>query len=63
MQGTDSGVDTYFGFCTYPGRELRHRVDLKVIEAIPSYIRKPSKDYVEVQKITLKFTESCLSSM
>ncbi|KAL2334267.1 hypothetical protein Fmac_015480 [Flemingia macrophylla] len=29
-QGTDSGVDTYFGFCTYPGRELRHRIDLKV---------------------------------
>ncbi|CAJ1953327.1 unnamed protein product [Sphenostylis stenocarpa] len=28
--GTDSGVDTYFGFCTYPGRELRHRIDLKV---------------------------------
>jgi hypothetical protein len=30
MQGTDSGVDTYFGLCTYPGRELRHRIDLKV---------------------------------
>ncbi|KAI7726535.1 hypothetical protein M8C21_023227 [Ambrosia artemisiifolia] len=29
-QGTDSGVDTYFGLCTYPGRELRHRIDLKV---------------------------------
>ncbi|XP_050905592.1 DNA polymerase lambda isoform X2 [Lathyrus oleraceus] len=29
-EGTDSGVDTYFGFCTYPGRELRHRIDLKV---------------------------------
>ncbi|KAL8205959.1 hypothetical protein R6Q57_009510 [Mikania cordata] len=28
--GTDSGVDTYFGLCTYPGRELRHRIDLKV---------------------------------
>lgn len=26
----DSGVDTYFGLCTYPGRELRHRIDLKV---------------------------------
>ncbi|KAJ8500363.1 hypothetical protein OPV22_010915 [Ensete ventricosum] len=30
MEGTDSGVDTYFGLCTYPGRELRHRIDLKV---------------------------------
>ncbi|XP_027361484.1 DNA polymerase lambda isoform X2 [Abrus precatorius] len=29
-EGTDSGVDTYFGFCSYPGRELRHRIDLKV---------------------------------
>ncbi|KAL4556416.1 hypothetical protein LXL04_039067 [Taraxacum kok-saghyz] len=29
-QDTDSGVDTYFGLCTYPGRELRHRIDLKV---------------------------------
>ncbi|KAI3810651.1 hypothetical protein L1987_20273 [Smallanthus sonchifolius] len=29
-QGTDSEVDTYFGLCTYPGRELRHRIDLKV---------------------------------
>ncbi|KAM3303994.1 DNA polymerase lambda isoform X1 [Capsicum chacoense] len=29
-EGTDSGVDTYFGLCTYPGRELRHRVDFKV---------------------------------
>ncbi|KAG5051010.1 DNA polymerase lambda [Glycine soja] len=29
-EATDSGVDTYFGFCTYPGRELRHRIDLKV---------------------------------
>ncbi|KAJ4838618.1 hypothetical protein Tsubulata_019381 [Turnera subulata] len=29
-QGTDSGVDTYFGLCTYPGRELRHRIDFKV---------------------------------
>ncbi|KAI3770783.1 hypothetical protein L6452_01927 [Arctium lappa] len=29
-QGTDLGVDTYFGLCTYPGRELRHRIDLKV---------------------------------
>ncbi|KAM0824460.1 hypothetical protein ACQ4PT_070188 [Festuca glaucescens] len=28
--GTDCGVDTYFGLCTYPGRELRHRIDLKV---------------------------------
>ncbi|XP_062232857.1 DNA polymerase lambda-like [Phragmites australis] len=27
--GTDSGVDTYFGLCTYPGRDLRHRIDLK----------------------------------
>ncbi|KAK1421684.1 hypothetical protein QVD17_24217 [Tagetes erecta] len=29
-QGTNFGVDTYFGLCTYPGRELRHRIDLKV---------------------------------
>ncbi|PRQ41218.1 putative DNA-directed DNA polymerase [Rosa chinensis] len=29
-EGTDSGVDTYFGLCTYPGRELRHRIDIKV---------------------------------
>ncbi|XP_030447849.1 DNA polymerase lambda isoform X1 [Syzygium oleosum] len=29
-EGADSGVDTYFGLCTYPGRELRHRIDLKV---------------------------------
>ncbi|CAM0913529.1 unnamed protein product [Alopecurus aequalis] len=29
-EGSDSGVDTYFGLCTYPGRELRHRIDLKV---------------------------------
>ncbi|KAJ9172088.1 hypothetical protein P3X46_015372 [Hevea brasiliensis] len=28
-EGTDSGVDTYFGLCTYPGRELRHRIDFK----------------------------------
>ncbi|XP_052722698.1 DNA polymerase lambda isoform X4 [Vigna angularis] len=29
-QGSDSGVDTYFGFCTYPRQELRRRIDLKV---------------------------------
>lgn len=29
-EDTDAGVDTYFGLCTYPGRELRHRIDLKV---------------------------------
>lgn len=29
-EGTDSGVDTFFGLCSYPGRELRHRIDLKV---------------------------------
>nr|XP_043618721.1 DNA polymerase lambda isoform X2 [Erigeron canadensis] len=29
-QDTDSGIDTYFGLCTYPGQELRHRIDLKV---------------------------------
>ncbi|KAG9135930.1 hypothetical protein Leryth_021172 [Lithospermum erythrorhizon] len=29
-EGTDHGVDTYFGLCTYSGRELRHRIDLKV---------------------------------
>ncbi|XP_017971942.1 PREDICTED: DNA polymerase beta isoform X1 [Theobroma cacao] len=29
-EGTDSGVDTYFGLCTYPGRKLRHRIDFKV---------------------------------
>ncbi|KAF8407955.1 hypothetical protein HHK36_007095 [Tetracentron sinense] len=28
-EDTDSGVDTYFGLCTYPGREQRHRIDLK----------------------------------
>ncbi|XP_031491289.1 DNA polymerase lambda isoform X1 [Nymphaea colorata] len=30
MEGTDSGVDTYFGLCTYPGREQRLRIDFKV---------------------------------
>ncbi|KAJ3700615.1 hypothetical protein LUZ61_004320 [Rhynchospora tenuis] len=30
IEGTDSGVDTYFGLCTYPGQELRHRIDFKV---------------------------------
>lgn len=30
VQGTDSGVDTYFGLCTYPGQELRRRIDFKV---------------------------------
>ncbi|CAI9092837.1 OLC1v1028178C1 [Oldenlandia corymbosa var. corymbosa] len=29
-EGTDSGVDTYFGLCTSPGQELRHRIDFKV---------------------------------
>ncbi|XP_058192903.1 DNA polymerase lambda isoform X5 [Rhododendron vialii] len=29
-EGTDAGVDTYFGLYTYPGRELRHRIDFKV---------------------------------
>ncbi|KAJ6983561.1 DNA polymerase lambda isoform X2 [Populus alba x Populus x berolinensis] len=30
-EGTDFSVlDTYFGLCTYPGRELRHRIDFKV---------------------------------
>ncbi|GMN68405.1 hypothetical protein TIFTF001_037460 [Ficus carica] len=28
-EGTDSGVDTYSGLCTYPGRELGHRIDFK----------------------------------
>ncbi|XP_057247177.1 DNA polymerase lambda isoform X2 [Beta vulgaris subsp. vulgaris] len=28
-EGTDHGVDTFFGLCTYPGRELRHRIDFK----------------------------------
>ncbi|XP_056858414.1 DNA polymerase lambda-like, partial [Raphanus sativus] len=28
--GTGSGVDTYFGLCTYPGQELRRRIDFKV---------------------------------
>ncbi|KAG0611679.1 hypothetical protein M758_7G157800 [Ceratodon purpureus] len=28
-EGTDHGVDTYFGLCKYPGREQRHRIDLK----------------------------------
>lgn len=30
IEGTDSGVDTYYGLCKYPGREQRHRIDLKV---------------------------------
>ncbi|KAJ4879127.1 DNA polymerase lambda (POLL) [Raphanus sativus] len=29
-EGTGSGVDTYFGLCTYPGQELRRRIDFKV---------------------------------
>ncbi|CAA7020736.1 unnamed protein product [Microthlaspi erraticum] len=29
-EGTDSGVDTYFGLCTHPGQELRRRIDFKV---------------------------------
>lgn len=29
-EGTNYGVDTYFGLCKYPGREQRHRVDFKV---------------------------------
>ncbi|KAL0004102.1 hypothetical protein SO802_011663 [Lithocarpus litseifolius] len=29
-EGTDSGVDTYFSLCTYPGHELRHCIDMKV---------------------------------
>ncbi|CAH8326879.1 unnamed protein product [Eruca vesicaria subsp. sativa] len=29
-EGIGSGVDTYFGLCTYPGQELRRRIDLKV---------------------------------
>lgn len=28
-EGTDHGVDTYFGLCKYPGREQRHRIDFK----------------------------------
>lgn len=37
IEKTDSGVDTYYGLCKYPGRELRHRIDLKVypIEMYP----------------------------
>ena len=35
MQGTGSGVDTYFGLCTYPGQELRRRIDLKVTLETP----------------------------
>ncbi|KAJ1696115.1 hypothetical protein LUZ63_004627 [Rhynchospora breviuscula] len=30
IEGTDSGVDTYFGLCTYSGQELRRRIDFKV---------------------------------
>lgn len=30
IEGTNSGVDTYFGLCKYPGREQRHRIDFKV---------------------------------
>lgn len=35
--GTDSRVDTHYGLCKYPGRELRHRIDFKVypIEMYP----------------------------
>ncbi|KAJ4879128.1 hypothetical protein Rs2_36182 [Raphanus sativus] len=29
-EGTGSGVDTYFGLCTYPGQELRRRIVFKV---------------------------------
>ncbi|CAA6670060.1 unnamed protein product [Spirodela intermedia] len=29
-EGTDSGVDTYFGLCTEPDLDQRHRIDLKV---------------------------------
>ncbi|KAI5079749.1 hypothetical protein GOP47_0005228, partial [Adiantum capillus-veneris] len=37
IEHTDSGVDTYYGLCKYPGRELRHRIDFKVysIEMYP----------------------------
>lgn len=37
VEKTNSGVDTYFGLCKYPGRELRHRIDFKVypIEMYP----------------------------
>lgn len=37
IEKTDSGVDTYYGLCKYPGRELRHRIDFKVysIEMYP----------------------------
>lgn len=38
-QGSDSGVDTYFGFCTYPGRELRHRIDIKVTIVTLKYFK------------------------
>ncbi|WZZ79999.1 hypothetical protein YC2023_100571 [Brassica napus] len=34
-EGTGSGVDTYFGLCTYPGQELRRRIDLKVTLKTP----------------------------
>lgn len=48
MQGTDAGVDTYFGLCTYPGRELRHRIDLKVIDE-PDTIVEYARDCTEFQ--------------
>ncbi|KZV36085.1 DNA polymerase lambda-like [Dorcoceras hygrometricum] len=38
-EGTDSGVDTYFGLCTYPGQELRHRIDFKA-KLIESYRKR-----------------------
>ncbi|KAM3194025.1 hypothetical protein ACQJBY_070589 [Aegilops geniculata] len=46
IEGTDSGVDTYFGLCTYPGRELRHRIDLKVYPRNRLRILAESKGYV-----------------
>lgn len=30
LQGNDLKINTFFGLCKYPGREQRHRIDLKV---------------------------------
>jgi len=30
IEGTEHGVDTYFGLCKFPGRLQRHRIDFKV---------------------------------
>ena len=29
-QDAEGGVDTFMGLCKFPGREQRHRIDIKV---------------------------------